>query len=190
MRWFLEFLDLSENIQRGIGAVRHVRGINAMIMSVVLVLLCIALAPLIWFFDVDATSDWTQAGMAILLPELPPEMQQMLWLIVMALTIMPTLIELFGSRFAIANISAAAWLVYMFSAFDAITDWPRVEQFWAAFRPAFDAFGPFGLPIFWTIRAVWLFMASFGFESLFVVFGCAAVVCLLNVGGQRAYAQQ
>lgn len=92
----------------------------------------------------------------------------------------PTLVELFAARFALGGLRVAAGLVYAFSLFDAVTDWPRVVTFMDTYRRAFDGLGIFAGVAFFVARLLWLFMASFGFEVLFVVFAVCTLALLLN----------
>lgn len=187
MNWFLDSIDLSSNIERGLGAVRGVVGLSALILGGALSLICIALAPLCWYFDLDATMSATDTAANYIMPTLPAEFAGMVVFITLGLTLMPTLIELFGARFAAANIRVAAALVYLFSAFDMLTDWPRVAEFCQAYRSWFDGLGIAAGIGFWLFRLLFLFLASFGFELLFVVFAVCTLALLFNgmAGGAR-----
>lgn len=191
MNAFLDAIDLSTNIERGLTAVRGLRGLGALILAGALTLICIALAPLIWYFDLDATLYATEIAQQVVVPSLPPEWAQAAGLVALGLTLMPTLVELFGSRFAQVGIRVAAALVYLFSVFDAFTDWPRVEEFCNAYQRYFDGLGVFAGPAFVAFRALFLFLATFGFELLFIVFAVCAFVLLLNSGriGRRQVAE-
>ena len=184
MNWFFDSIDLSANIQRGLTAVRGVIGLPAYILGGALTLICVGLLPLVWFFDIDATLTAADSGINFIASSLPAQAAGAMSLVVLSLTLMPTLIELFGSRFAMANIRLAAALVYLFSAFDMITDWPRVRDFTASYQFAFNDLGFFATPVFFVFRLFFLFMASFGFEMLLVVFAVCALVLFIN-GGKR-----
>lgn len=185
MNAFLDSIDLSENIQRGLAAVRGVRGMAAFVMAVALSLICVALGPLVWYFDIDATIYATDIAVNVIVPTLPMEWAQASMLVALGLSMLPTLIELFGARFAMIGIRVAAALVYFFSAFDALTDWPRVAQFCEAYRSQFDGLGLFAGLAFLAFRLLFLFLATFGFELLFVVFAVCALACLVNSGAGR-----
>jgi hypothetical protein len=83
-------------------------------------------------------------------------------------------------------------MVFSFTLFDAVTDYPRVVEILAQYEGAYAAFGPLGIPLFWLSHALLLFMASLGFELLLIVFSITAIVLLMNgrAGGvqqRRAY---
>lgn len=185
MNWFLDSIDLSANIERGLAAIRGMRGLGALILAVALTLVCIALAPLIWYFDLDATLYATEIAQQVVLPSLPGEWAQAAGWLALGLTILPTLVELFGSKFAQVGIRVAAALVYLFSVFDAVTDWPRVEEFCNAYARYFDGLGLFAGPAFFAFRALFLFLATFGFEVVFVVFAVCALALYANSGRGR-----
>jgi hypothetical protein len=186
MNAFLDAIDLSENISRGVAAVRGLRGLSALITAAALGLICVALAPLCWYFDIDATLAATDTAVSIVVPTLPGEWASAASLVALGLTLMPTLIELFGARFAMAGIRVAAGLVYFFSAFDALTDYPRVAAFCEAYRAWFEGLGVLAGIAFFVFRALFLFLATFGFELLFVVFAVCAFACLAQAGRRRS----
>lgn len=180
MNWFLDSIDLSANIQRGLNAIRGVVGLPALVLGGALTLICVALLPLVWYFDIDATLMASDGALAVILPSMPAEVVSLTALVVLGLTLLPTLIELFGARFAAVGIRVAAVLVYFFSAFDMLTDWPRVIDFCETFRWRFDGLGIAAGLAFWAFRLLFLFLASFGFEMLLIVFAVCAVVLLVN----------
>lgn len=180
MNWFLDSIDLSANIERGLAAVRGVRGLPALILAGALTLICLALTPLVWYFDIDATLMASDQALNTLMPTLPVEVMGLMSFIVLGLTLMPTLVEMFGARFAAVGIRVAAALVYLFSAFDMLTDWPRVVEFCETFRPRFDGMGALAGLGFWLFRLLFLFLASFGFELLLVVFAVCALALFLS----------
>lgn len=190
MNWFLDSIDLSANIQRGLAAVRGITGLPALILGGALTLICVALLPLVWYFDIDATLMASDQALSVILPSLPYEIASMAALVTLGLTLLPTLVELFGARFAAAQIRVAAALVYLFSAFDMLTDWPRVVEFCGTFRERFDGMGPLAGVGFWLFRLLFLFLASFGFELLLVVFAvCALALLIGGMAGNRAAAR-
>lgn len=184
MNGFLDAIDLSENIARGLAAIRGIRGLPALILGAALALICVALTPLVWYFDIDATMGATDAAVSVILPTIPYEYASLAALVALGLTLLPTLVELFGARFAAVGIRVAAGLVYFFSVFDAITDWPRVHEFMEAYRPVFDEMGLIGAPVFWGVRALFLFMATFGFELLLIVFAVCALALIIGSGAK------
>ncbi len=55
MEWLFDMLDLPTNVQRGLVAVRPLRGLAAGVMAVVLLVLCWLLWPWLYYFDIDRT---------------------------------------------------------------------------------------------------------------------------------------
>ena len=190
MNAFLDAIDLSSNLERGLAAIRGIRGLPALILGIALALICVALAPLIFYFDIGSTLSATDVAVNTIIPTIPYEYASAASLVALGLTMLPTLVELFGSRFAVVGIRVAAGLVYFFSVFDAITDWPRVHEFMEAYRASFDGLGWFAGIAFWVVRALFLFMATFGFELLFVVFAVCALALVISSGMKPAAVAQ
>jgi hypothetical protein len=201
LKWFWEALDLSDNLARALNAVRGVTGIPALILAAALAAICYAMAPLVWYFDIGATYDWTANASQLLLRELSVaanggEAEQLATYAAYAayavtlLTLLPTLVELFAARFAQAGITFAAWLVFTFCVFDMVTDYPRVAEFTSAYQTAFDTL-PLGLGfvVFWVLRIGLLIMASFGFEVLFVIFFVCTLFLFWQFNQARGGAQ-
>jgi len=182
MNWLFDLLDLPANLQRGLGAVRGLRGLSAGVMAVVLMALCWLLWPWLWYFDIESTAVWSQAALDTLgqtlhgaaLPMGDGYTSNMAWFIT-GTTFIPSLVELFAVRFASAGIQAARVLVLFFCTFDMVTDFPRVSSF-------VDAYGVTGL-VSILLKVPLLMLASFGLESLFIIFAICAVACLLNSRG-------
>ena len=183
MEWLFDLLDLPTNLQRGLGAVRPLRGLAAGIMAVVLLVLCWLLWPWLYYFDVESTQVWSQAALDTLggtlhggvLPMSDGYTSNMAWFVT-GTTFLPSIIELFAVRFASAGIKAARVLVLFFATFDMVTDWPRVSEF----VDAYNVTGLVGI----LLKLPLLVLASFGLESLFIIFAVCAVACLLSSRAQ------
>lgn len=191
MHSFWDAIDISTNIQRGLNAIRGIRGLPALILFVVLGCINYGLFWLVWAFDISSTLAWSDRAAAqisaMVHNSAGAEIGQYAGYVVLSITLLPTLVELFGSIFAKAQIVFASGLVFALALFDMITDWPMVVQFFDAFTDAANSGGPFGWLAFYLLRIVWLFMASFGFEALLIVFGVAMIALLLQFnGGARA----
>jgi hypothetical protein len=191
MTWFFKAIDLTENLDRALRAIHGVRGTTAIVLALALLAICAGIAPLAWYLDIDATLSWVEPTAEQVMPTLPDSMLDYVGALVLCITLLPSLIELFTARFA-AHIPAAGALVFTFTLFDAVTDYPRVVEILAQYEGAYAAFGPFGIPLFWLSHALLLFMASLGFELLLIVFSITAIVLLMNgrAGGvqqRRAY---
>lgn len=182
---FWDAIDVSENIARGLTAVRGVRGLNAIVLALALGIINYGLFWLILTFDIGATLEWTDEAAksvdrALGSSTIPLEVASAAGYVVLALTLLPTLVELFGARFAKVGIAFASGLVFAFSLFDMITDWPRVAEFFDSFRGAAEEAGIIGWALFYVLRIGWLFMASFGFEALFIIFSVCILALLLQ----------
>ena len=178
---FWSALDISDNIARALAAIRGIRGLNALILLLALAAINYGLFWLVLYFDIGATLDWTQTAASIILPSIPLQYAEYSSYLVLSITLLPTLIELFAARFARAGIVIASGLVFAFALFDAITDWPRVVVFMDAYSEAFAFLGILRWPVFLVVRLAWLFMASFGFEAIFVVFAVTMLALSFNI---------
>lgn len=179
MEWLFDLMDLPENLQRGLFVVRPIKGLSAAIMAAVLFCLCWLMWPWLYYFDIESTAVWSEMALNALgatlanagMPISGSYNANLAWFITGS-TFLPTLIELFTVRFASAGIKAARILVLFFATFDLVTDWPRVNEF----IDAFDL-GLFGM----VLKVPLLLLASFGLQSLFLIFGICGFALLLNV---------
>lgn len=184
MDWLYDLMDLPENLQRALGITRKLNGIAAGVMAFVLFFLCWLMWPWLWYFDVESTAVWTERALDTLsttlysagLPGFEAYTTNLAWFTTGA-TFLPTLIELFTVRFAQGGIKAAAALVIFFSTFDLVTDWPRVNEF-------VNALGITG-PVALLLKIPLLILASFGLQSLFIIFMVCGFALLLQVRHER-----
>lgn len=182
---FMNLIDLSVNIQRGLNAIRGISGGVAALMIVGLTVLACGLAPLVWFFDLDATLDYAQPMIDQMIPTLPVQDAVAISYIVLGITILPTVVELLLPRIG-ANVQAAAFLVFLFSAIDAITDYPRVQSVLVAYKPAFETYGVAGMALWYPLHLVILLFATFLFELLFVLCVVLILALILRIAvGER-----
>ncbi|MEI8164915.1 MAG: hypothetical protein WCG26_00990 [Chloroflexales bacterium] len=177
--WLLDLMDLPDNLERGLMIVRPVRGLNAGIMAAVLLGLCWLMWPWLYYFDIESTAVWSTAALDSLggtlagagMPMSDSYNANIGWFVTGS-TFLPTLIELFTVKFATGGIKAARVLVLFFATFDLVTDYPRVSEFVDVFNLGF-----WGL----ALKVPLLLLASFGFQSLFIVFGVCGVLLCFNV---------
>lgn len=188
MKAFFRWIDLSENLERALGVVRGVTGLPALVLACALTVVCVGLAPFVWYLDIDSTLDWTSTVITVVLPSIPEAFAAWVGVLSLALTLLPSAIELFTARFA-ARIPAAASLVYAFSLIDMVTDYPRVRTLLAAYQPAFESLGLLAAPAYWLAHPLLLFLASFGGELLLIVFSVTALVLFINARQRRPYQQ-
>lgn len=179
MRWFFELIDLSTNLERGLHIVHNLYGLPALVMGVALTMVTVGLLPLVWFLDIDSTLDYAGPALQQVLPVLPDWALPYSVVLVFALTMLPTFIELFTARFAV-YIRGAAFLVYGFAILDAVTDYPRVKLVLDAYKIYFDGMGIVGVVLYWIMHPIGLLLASFVFEVLVVVFAICAVMCFIQ----------
>jgi hypothetical protein len=184
MNWLFDLMDLPDNLQRALGICRSIRGLSALIMAGVLFFLCWLMWPALWYFDIESTAVWTDQAiqaMGATLSSGAPLMDTYTsnagWFVT-GFTFLPTLIELFTARFAQGGIKVASALVIFFSTFDLVTDWPRVNEF----INALGVEGPMGL----ALKIPLLILASFGFQSLFIIFLVCGFALLLQARQDRA----
>lgn len=185
---FFDMIDLGENIKRGLGAVRYVTGLPALVMAIPLAMIALLFASLAWHFDLQPTWAWSDIAVQKLQPTFVGPFADYVPVLVFTLTMLPTLIELFTGRFARAQIVLAQWMVYLFVTFDFVTDWPAAADFVNAYAGAFERLGLLGVPVAFLLKCLWLIMASFGFEMLAIVFAICALALLLNSRRAQAYA--
>ncbi len=173
---FLSLIDLSLNIQRGLLAIRGISGGLAAMMAVGLTIVACGLAPLVWYFDLSSTVDYAAPLIEQLTPTLPAKLVAVSSFVVMFVTLLPTVVELFFPRIG-ENVQAVAFLVFGFSVVDAVTDWPRVVTVMAAYRGGFEQWGLPGV-IFWVLlHPILLVFSTFLFELLFCL--CVALIAVL-----------
>lgn len=168
MAQFFDAIDVSTNILRARAAIRNIYDIQALFLAVVLGVIVTALVPAVWYFDLDSTTDWTTRAAGDLVTQLPTEWSAAVVAITLAITLLPSAIEMFTVRFAQAKIIFFAHLIYAFSVFDLVTDWPRVYAFVNRYQDAADQLGLFAGPAMWVARVLFLILASFGFEVILI----------------------
>lgn len=189
MERFFDAIDLSENLKRGINAIRPLHGLPALISALPIALVSFLFLTLAWHFDLQPTFAWTQVAVAKLQPTFAGQFAQYLPVLIFTLTMLPTLIELFTVRFARADIALAQWAVYFFVVFDLVTDWPAASDFIDGYvaTGVFDRLGLLYYLAIYFCKVAWLMFASFGFEMLGFVFAICALGLLAN--SQRGMAR-
>lgn len=184
MDWLFELMDLPDNLQKALGIVRPIRGVSAAVFAVVLFFLCWLMWPWLYYFDIESTAIWTERALMALqtalnsgvMPGASAYATYAGWFVTGA-TFLPTLIELFTARFAQGGLKVASALVIFFSTFDLVTDWPRVSEF-------VDTLGVEPL-IGLALKLPLLILASFGFQSLFIIFLVCGFVLILQFRQDR-----
>lgn len=135
---------------------------------------------LAWYFDMETTLEWAQRIHSQVLRTLAESALVYAPMILMIITVFPTVIRQTLSRASKERMMVAALLIFCLALFDIRTDWPRVRDFCAALYDLFDVFGPLQYIVWWIFRIFWLFMATDGFQILFVVCTAGAILCGFN----------
>ena len=193
---FWDLLDLSVNVERALAAVRGLKRSQSIVMLAVLTVIEYGLFWLVYYFDYLPTyvwsTQWSERIMEVLALSGAATLMAYAGYMVIALTVMPTLIELIGIRFAIKGMRIMGALVWLFLIFDFVTDWPYVNQFLSIYTPNLDQMGFWAIPAEWAMSILFTLMASIGFEVIFVSLAVAwlylAVAVLFGVGGRRRQA--
>lgn len=181
---FWDLLDLSLNVERALNAVRGLNRGQSIVMLVVLTIIEYCLGWAVYYFDYLPTYVWATQWAAKILaaaslanPELVVSYAAYL---ATGLTLLPTLIELIGIRFAISGMKIVGLLVWMFLIFDFVTDWPYVGEFLSVYKPYLAGMGLWAIPAEWAMSILFTLMASIGFEVIFVSFGVAWIYLLFK----------
>lgn len=195
-----ERLDLSDNIQAALDAIKPVTGLAALITGMGICALSYLFGTWAWYFDLESTYDWlstlrqaTENASSVVIPEYTV-------FLVTAVSWAPTLIELFTIPLA-RRIRFLAELVYFFLLFDFLTDFERsanaiqslLDKGLLNILPEFVQ-GPVGL----LLKLVFTLISSVFFEQAAIVLGIAGVTLVFqgfkkkaagrgqrNRGGQR-----
>lgn len=197
---YYDFIDANANIERAEYIARRIgNGLHAAInFAVMLVLLAFAIG-LAWHFDFHSTYDAMKGLITEVVRGLP------LWLVpretngdvaiagativavvTAMITVAPTLMEIFTSNLARANILVIKVFVLGFSAFDVITDIPVTKAWISTWQPSFDALGPIlGFVAYWIAFFVWLAMATVGFQLSVAIFAYMTIIYAkkMTIGG-------
>lgn len=178
---FLEALDLSENLVRVTKALVTVpNGVISLLLALLAVWPSIGFGALAWYFDID--SSWVameglresiQGRLATIgaIGALAVVVGFLVQVIPWALTLLPTAVEMLGSKFAQFSVAVFQWAVWFFVLYDAVTDIPRLNSHLLPYWPAFigaeyaDA-GLFGILLSFN-PAVW--GAAIGYHLLWVL---------------------
>ena len=197
---YYDFIDVNSNIERAEYVARRIgNGLHAALnFAIMLVLLAFAVG-LAWHFDFHSTYDAMKGLITEVVKGLPTWLvpresngdvaaagATIVAIVTAVITVAPTLMELFTSNLARANILVIKTFVLGFSAFDVITDIPVTKAWIATWQPSFDALGPIlGWAAYWMAFFIWLVMATVGFQLSVVVFAYLAVIYFkkMTVGG-------
>ncbi len=181
LREVMRHLDIADQIGRGLALVRSMsNALQCLILATILTATNLILIPFIWYFDVDATRAFTEQHTATLLgafvPDLSPTIPAMLGILAAGMLLLPTLIEMGFPILARWGVVLAGWLFWFAVLLDAITDYPRVEQFLSGYTP----FAWWHHLVLWGSHVGLLFFATIGFEFVFAVTSVIVLALLLR----------
>jgi len=176
MDTIFEFCDLSVALEKTVAWARTLHGHTAKTMAGSCAALALIFGVLSWYFDIDSTHEWVSKaanGLAQL-----GQLADYAQLIVIGVTLLPTLVRQTLSSAARQGLKVASFLFFAFGLFDLQTDWPRIATVADALYPMFAPFGALQGPVWYISRLVFVFVATDGFELLTVCCIVAAIVML------------
>lgn len=188
LMWFWDLIDISENMKRVEMQARRITS-GSWGHAVVMAILALISFALAWTFDFESTLIGMSTLRETVLPNLPSSLVKFSVYVSLALTLAPTLIELFTSAYAKADVKVFQIYVIAFTGFDLITDIPRAKAFTDQMQAHFDQMGPlFDLIGYWAFFLFWLFLSTIGFELGLILFGYLAIIFTLKAiaGGNSA----
>lgn len=179
--WFWDCIDISENIKRAKMTARgHGNGMEAWMNAGAMVVLTMIALALAWKFDFESTLIGMSTLRDTVLDGLPASVLKFSTYLVVAITVAPTIIELFTAAFAKADIKIIQVLIIAFTGFDLITDIPRAMTFTNQLQANFDQLGVLSFFAYWAFFLFWLFLSTIGFELVMVIFGYLTLVYVIK----------
>lgn len=174
----LDALDLSDNLKRSVGWAMGVRGIPALVTGILFVLLSYVFAGLAYRYDILPTYRYIQPVAEAVVGTGAD------WLSFFAvlLTLTPTIIEIVSAGLIKQDIKSLQYATYFFIVFDIFTDYweaAALVNIWAN-AGLFSSLGWLAGPAEVLMKIGWTFLASFGFEFLFVLLAVTAIVLFAN----------
>lgn len=180
--WLWDMIDISENMGRIEDWVFTIsNGFSSALHLGVFAVLAVAAGALTWYFDLESTIIGMSGVTNVVVPSLPGQVTHLASYVILAITLMPTLLELFTSGMAKFNIKIVQIAIILFTLFDMVTDIPRSYQLAMGMWPQIQAMG-WGVShlTFWSYFLGWLFFATLGFELGFVIFAYASLLFFLK----------
>lgn len=178
-------LDLSENLGRCLQVVRRMSGLQAVFMAAMVFLMMLASGALAWTFDITTTLNATDSVIGAVASSMPYQLVDYVKIIVLAITVSPTLFELGGSAFAKEGSTPFQGAVIALSIFDMVTDAPAVTSFLLAQWSFFEGFGILSHIVFAASWVLWLVAASFFFEMVTICLFVSLIGLLLRSFGAK-----
>jgi hypothetical protein len=171
--WFFwDMIDISENMHRSDRMISRQRnGVPAAWHAAAYAVVSVALLAAVWYFDIQSTLVGLSSVTDVIIPTLPTQVIKFTWFVIVAFTVLPTLLELFSGALAKEDIKIVQLSVIGFTLFDAVTDIPRAYGFAMQLWPQIQLLG-WGIDIlvFYTFFLVIIFFATIGLEILLCLF--------------------
>jgi hypothetical protein len=175
--WY-DFINVNSNLARAERVARAIdNGMQSGLNFIAMLVLTIITFYLAWHFDFASTYQGLSGLRETIIPALPQWLAISASIITALITVAPTVVEIFTSELAKANIAVIRMFVLGFSLFDVITDIPVTKDWIDRFQPSFDALGPvLGWVAYQVAFYGWLAMATIGFQLSLVIFGYLTVI--------------
>jgi hypothetical protein len=175
--WY-DFINVNTNLARAERVARAIdNGMQAGLNFIAMFILTIITFYLAWHFDFASTYEGLSGLRDTIIPALPQWLAISGAIITALITVAPTLVEIFTSDLAKANIAVIRMFVLGFSLFDVITDIPVTKTWIDRFQSSFDALGPvLGWIAYQVAFFGWLSMATIGFQLSLVIFGYLTII--------------
>lgn len=186
-------MDISDNLRRADEEITKIGNdlLTCTIHFVAYFMLTVVTGVLAWHFDLESTIIGISTLQNAIIPNLPSSAQEFSLFISVGFSIAPTLIELFTTFLARAQIKILQMFVVGLTAFDMVTDIPRAISFVNSLNDHFAQLGwAFGGATKWIFFLFWLFLCTIGFELAFVIFAFSTIVFFfkgLNLRRQGSY---
>ena len=181
MDWIFGLLNVAPAVRAATGWARSLRGAEARVALIGAVIVDMILGWCTWFFDVEPTYMYAQTIHNGVMSTLTEGALVYGPFILILLTIAPTAMRQTLSGVA-SRLQILIGVIIILELFDARTDWPRVRDlFDTAAAWDFFSFAGQAQGVLWFIARGFLwFMATDGFEILFVAMTIATLILFVN----------
>src|SRR5688572_19144447 len=122
LAWVWDMVDISENMGRIEDWTFTIsNGLAAAIHAVVFLVLSAAALALTWYFDLESTIEGMRGVTSVVVPSLPVQVARFTWYVTLAITLMPTFLEIFTGGLAKFNVKIIQVAIILFTLFDMVT---------------------------------------------------------------------